>query len=711
MNSALRAREEAQRFFRVADKTREWAENDYYHLKIGEMGPELIQPNGFWVDFAEHLASGSEGPFLSGHFLHAARGKLAERLCLLALLDLPFEAEAPQTERDGARLSLRATTPLAAFHEQITEADANVGALGVLISQNYFRADDRYRFEGNVRHDKYVEGELLVHTVYLCQVVLTNPTSSAHKLELLLQIPRGAMPVANGFETRDVHVHLSPHGTQAIEYSFYFPSPGTFAHYPVHAAQNGELALFAEARELQVVTALSSVDTQSWSHVSQHASTAELLRYLDETNIERLDLARIAWRMHEREVFEAVLELARRRHIYVDVLWSYAIRHADERALAEYLRHQAGYIDGCGLALDSPILRLDPVRRGRYQHLEYAPLINARAHQLGPERKILNSAFAQQYRAFLTSLLYHRQISSEQLLAATYYAFLQDRVSQALALLDRVDPEAVVGRLQYDYLRAYAALYRGDAASARELAAGHADHGVDRWRKRFASLIAVLDEAEAGIADEAVDADSRDEEQARLSAQSAGLEFEIEGSTIIIDYQNLERCTLRFYRMDIELLFSRQPFLKDQSSRFSIVQPNHREVIELPADDNRHRVELPAEYRGQNTIIEIRGGGVRRSRANYAHQLRVQVIEAYGQLRVRTREDGRPLPRAYVKVYARKTGGAVAFYKDGYTDIRGAFDFASLSTDELDSVERFAILVMDDERGALIREAAPPQHG
>ena len=70
---------------------------------------------------------------------------------------------------------------------------------------------------------------------------------------------------------------------------------------------------------------------------------------------------------------------------------------------------------------------------------------------------------------------------------------------------------------------------------------------------------------------------------------------------------------------------------------------------------------------------------------------------------------GARLARAYVKVYARNDGGGVGFYKDGYTDLRGAFDYASLSTDELDRVERFAILVMSDEHGALIREAAPPQ--
>jgi hypothetical protein len=53
--------------------------------------------------------------------------------------------------------------------------------------------------------------------------------------------------------------------------------------------------------------------------------------------------------------------------------------------------------------------------------------------------------------------------------------------------------------------------------------------------------------------------------------------------------------------------------------------------------------------------------------------------------------------------------GSVRFYKDGYTDLRGRFDYGSLSTDELDHVARFAILVLEPQHGALVREVAPPK--
>ena len=54
-------------------------------------------------------------------------------------------------------------------------------------------------------------------------------------------------------------------------------------------------------------------------------------------------------------------------------------------------------------------------------------------------------------------------------------------------------------------------------------------------------------------------------------------------------------------------------------------------------------------------------------------------------------------------------GGAVQFYKDGYTDLRGRFDYTSLSTNELDNVEKFSLLVLSDTDGAVVREADPPK--
>jgi hypothetical protein len=83
------------------------------------------------------------------------------------------------------------------------------------------------------------------------------------------------------------------------------------------------------------------------------------------------------------------------------------------------------------------------------------------------------------------------------------------------------------------------------------------------------------------------------------------------------------------------------------------------------------------------------------------------VVEGYGPVRVTVAD--KPLSSAYVKVYARMQGGKIRFYKDGYTDLRGRFDYASLNTNEIEHVEEFSLLVVSEANGAVVKKARPPQ--
>ena len=102
------------------------------------------------------------------------------------------------------------------------------------------------------------------------------------------------------------------------------------------------------------------------------------------------------------------------------------------------------------------------------------------------------------------------------------------------------------------------------------------------------------------------------------------------------------------------------------------------------------------------------GGDKKRSQAVYANELTPVVSENFGILTVRHTADERALPKVYVKVYAM-TGSGPQFYKDGYTDLRGKFDYASVSTSDISDASRFSILVMSEEHGATVLEAPVPQ--
>jgi hypothetical protein len=506
-----------------------------------------------------------------------------------------------------------------------------------------------------------------------------------------------------------VYIDLEPYHTHTLEYSFYFPASGDFPHFPAHVARNEQLVAFAAPFVLHVVDKPTRIDRQSWDYISQYGSSDEVIAFLNENNVLSLNLERIAWRMRDAEFFGKVTTLLAARHAYNQTLWSYALLHNVVPHCREFLQHAEEIVNECGGRLVSPLLTIDPVVRRSYEFLEYRPLVNARAHRLGPRRQIVNDRFHAQHHRFLTQLAYTRTLSDADLMDVTYYLLLQDRIDEALETFGHVSVDRLTTRLQYDYLAAYMQLFRFDFAAARTIAEKYADYPVDRWRNVFAALAAQVNEAE-GQEIKTVDAEDQGQQQTELAATAPSFDFQVQGRQIILNYQNLDRVRVNYYLVDVELLFSRNPFVQQFQGQFSSIRPNVSEDVALDAGTSGTRaIELPAALNNKNILVEIVGGGVTRNQPHYAHSMTVQVIETYGQVRITQEATGKPIPAAYVKVYAQTANGQVRFYKDGYTDIRGRFDYASLSTNDLDHAQRFALLVVSDEHGAAVREAAPPQ--
>ncbi|HEU4733122.1 MAG TPA: hypothetical protein VFT22_34755, partial [Kofleriaceae bacterium] len=512
--------------------------------------------------------------------------------------------------------------------------------------------------------------------------------------------------VSGARPTHTIDVLLAPYGTHGHEYSFYFPAPGTWSHFPVHISRGGQIVAAAPARTLEVRAGDAAPDPRSWPHLSQRGSVADIVAYLASANLAAIDLTEVAWRLKARPVYDAILGALEARRAFDATLWGYALLHRDAPRIRAWLRARGDDLLAAGPVLD--MLGLDAEQLGSYEHLELAPLINARAHRLGGKLRILNDGLAAQYTRFLELVAHARAPSAEHLVAAAHYLLVQDRVPPALAVLARIDPGALAERMQYDYLAAYAACLTGELVRARQLAARWTGHPVDRWRHRFAALAAMLDEVE-GAAPAVVDPRSREQQQAELAARQPTFDLVVDRDGVVVRSHHVASLELRFFEMDVELLFSRQPFVQSDVSRFSFIEPGHRETISAPdTPDHEVRVAWPAHLAGRNVVVEAVGAGIRKAKVHYANDLATHLSHQYGQIRVQRASSGGALAATYIKVYARKRGGAVSFYKDGYTDLRGWFDYASLSTTELDAVERFAILVCSDHAGAAILEAGPP---
>ena len=701
----LKRREAIRQLYRKLEKTKEWVENNYFHQLISNQKADLIQIDGFWKDYARYNHEDDKGGFLSGS-LPEAGDSFTEIMLALAVLDLPFKPGKHEYQYKDGGMVFTAGSDVILFHKQVQKAEGDIQKSVLLVNQSFFARDDRYRFEDNEKFDKFVTGEFEKGRVYGCQLVITNPTSTRRKVDILQQIPAGAIPVLSGMQTRSRHALLKPYATRSLEYFFYFPAEGIFPHYPAHVAQNEQVVAAAEPFIFKVVSEVNEIDRDSWEHISQFGTTDQVLVFMDSHNINRLNLEMIGWRMRDKDFFEKTLGLLTDRKVYSNTLWSYSLYHDVENRIHQYLPNtKLAY--NIGKFIKSPMLDVDPIINHIYEHKEYWPLVNARVFKLGKKRKILNHQFFKQYESFMKTLTYRSALTDEDRMGVVVYMLFQDRIEEAISFFKAVDPAKLKMVMPYDYMAAYLAFYQEKPEQAKAIATRYRDYPVDRWRNLFLDVLAQVDEINGkGVGD--VDTDNRTQAQTMLADTAARLQVEMEESVLQLEHANLAQCVINYYPMNIELLFSRKPFVRDVGTQFTFIKPNRSDVIRL-SGDKTIKINVPEELKDQNLMIEATAAGISRINPYYPNALKVDLIENYGQLRVADKKSGRPLSRVYIKVYSRAGNGSATFYKDGYTDLRGRFDYASLNTDEIDSVSRFAILILSDSNGAMVREVDPPK--
>eukprot|EP01122_Echinamoeba_exundans_P014341 TRINITY_DN6463_c0_g1_i1.p1 TRINITY_DN6463_c0_g1~~TRINITY_DN6463_c0_g1_i1.p1 ORF type:complete len:1433 (+),score=359.11 TRINITY_DN6463_c0_g1_i1:430-4728(+) len=713
---ARERRSEPHEFYREIDQTKEYAETNYWARSNTDETSHLVPIHQFWADFA------SRNPktlFLSKNFIWAT-SSFTEIMFALSVLDLPLRAPAAlNTEYNEAQMTIKTDTGLIIFHKDVKEA-ALAETRTVLATQTFFDPQDRYSYNRGEQTEKYIQDEFLRNKVYGCNVILTNVGPSRQRASVLLQIPVGAIPVQRGTVTKSQFVDLAPYQSTQIEYYFYWPAAGVFPQFPAHAARDERVIAFAQPSHLNVVESLSKIDRMNWDWTSQMGTDDEVLSYIQKENVHNVDIDKIAWRMRDRAFFEKAMPVLASRHSVTQTLLSYAFMHSHVPLAQQYLIWDSQNVAArIGYNMANKLVDTDATRLHQLEHLEYSPIVNARAHQVGAKRTILNDKFKAQYEHFTNLLcLKPGPLSSEDLMSMCYYMLLQDRIDEAKSLFDRIPSEQFKVRtnanhlqLQYDYLATYLDFFNDSPSRAREIANAYVDYPVPRWRKMFADVRQQLSEIDGVVPVEAEvsDTDTTQQRNVKLAAKTTSLDFSVLGNTIALNYQATNKCTVKIFKMDIELLFSNSPFVQQELGNFAYIVPNAQFDVQLPEGTNNHSFDLPAEFHNANVMILVSSGPVSCVKPHYSHSLHVNVIENFGQLKVHSKTTGKPLSRVYVKVYARHRSGEIKFFKEGYTDLRGGFDYISLNTPDADTTEKLSILIMSEANGTRIVEARPPQ--
>ena len=93
---------------------------------------------------------------------------------------------------------------------------------------------------------------------------------------------------------------------------------------------------------------------------------------------------------------------------------------------------------------------------------------------------------------------------------------LQDRIEQAMEHFEKVESKDIAGSMPYAYCDAYLDLYREKPDRALKKAQKWVDYPVDRWRKKFENIVAMVKEIENGSTS-IVDDQDRTQQQDQLA--------------------------------------------------------------------------------------------------------------------------------------------------------------------------------------------------
>ncbi len=690
-------------------ETKEFVETHYFGV-TGTDFRDLSSPVEFWAEYAQHVVDDQTAkrrtPFISSKFADQI-STVTDVLGMLSLLDLPEDrVEHGFKSLEGRKAELKAAGNLILYQKEIRESKVNINK-NIQVSQKYIDIES---------NEEMLTDEFLVNNPYMAQVIFTNISPSQLDLEALTQIPEGALPLGNASYQKSTFSSVASYSSGKVSYKFYFPTPGKYKHFPANISIGETVVACSLPGALNVVVTRTKFSEESFKDVLATGNKTMILNFLRDKPVESIpgfDWAQLNWLLLDPDFFLSLVKLLRSQHRFVPQVWAFALHHkTDEMLVKEYLNSRDDVKRQCGTWFRSELLRVKGSDTG-YRHLEYYPLINSRAHNIseGQSTLAVQPQLYNTYKQFIVSIAEKPALKVQDKMRLVHYLIAQERIKEALGAFGHIDgakeiPEEGLLRLQYDYMSAYLDLFVGapEFKVARRVVPKYVNYSVAGWRLLFLDVQTQLKEYDLKKF-EAIEESKQPEEKGQV--REPQLNATLEGKEIVLDHLNLTHVQLQYYLIDMEALFSRAPFLTGGTEYFSYVYPSKVETIQLDPTQKLTRVRVNPEFIGKNTIINVVGGHIERLLKFFSASLKAYIQEKYGELQC-TDLEGNILPEVYVKVYAQHTNGTISFYKDGYTDIRGRFDYLSLNASKLETVRKFALLVMSDRYGASAHECNPP---
>ena len=492
------------------------------------------------------------------------------------------------------------------------------------------------------------------------------------------------------------------------------------------------------------------------NNISSENKLDKILDYFKKDIFNEEDINNILYLLkNDKEFFIKLIKVLRNRGYYNEKVWSFGFYHKEEESIIEYLSINNDLINNLGYDFKSKLYSYNDINDAKlHPHLEYNPISIARKHPFGINNQnnnltqIANIQFKETYEKFIIDLLSLQELTIKEKLQLSYYLIIQDRLDEALDIFNRIKKEEIQinnnnksYRIQYDYIYAYLDFTFGypDFKIAKSLCNYYKDFPIIHWKKKFQEIeeeLLIYEMKDKNfISMDIVEEDNKDIKYMikDLKQKEPKLSFNIDSTNgkIKLLYKNINEININFYFIDLEFIFTREPkiseiinksiennndnknrdYIKEQ---FSFVKPNYSEKIELPVSNNSNGLnstiyEIPKIYQKKNFLIDVNYESIKLLDLYLNSNLNVIITESIGEIKV-LEENLKPLCKAYVKVYIKLESNNIEFYKDGYTDLNGNFNYLILNTEQLKNAKKFYIFVSEEVHGDTLKECFPPKN-
>ena len=715
--------------FKNEGKSKEFCETHYYNsIYKNNDNSNLIKPSHFFADLAQFWSENDDAirniGFKSENILLKPKNS-TELIFILSILDLN-----PKTNQDNINylkekdlgLIIETNSNAYLLIKEINETKLNMDNKYSLILAQIFFEEDKNDKNNQKECDKF-----LINKIYIQKTVVSNISSENITCEVLMHIPEGSIPIEPNeykiIETADIDGYSS----KIFEQKFYFPQIGIFNQYPASASINDLVIAKSGLKTFEVLSniKLDKNCIDNIDDVLEISDKNEIIEFFGKKDIiQEKDLQKIYWMLKDKDFYNRLINILKSKYIYNNNIWEYSSENGDINSLKEYIianmHKNKNIFKSLGHEYDLLFVELNKTNNAHIlNHLDYFPIIKQRLFELPKSKSILIKELRDTYQNYISYLITLEKINDYEYMRLCYYLILQQRIKEANIIYNKINKNNIIGNgkssfeLQYDYLTAYLDFSFGfpKFEQARQICKKYKNISISYWKYMFDEIEEQLLEYDTRI--------NLNEEKNELMNKNIYknkdfvdefLNFEIKGKKINIIYKNISEIKIKYYLIDIEILFSISPFGKKSEIDFDLIQPQKIDTIKLEKQfhENKYILDIPHELINKNCYIEISYDKIKLNDIYFSSLLKYSLIESIGEIKIMTSEL-KPLPKVYVKCYCKMNNGKIIIYKDGFTDLRGKFDYLSLNNDIINDVKKFGMLIISKEYGSIIVYCYPPR--